>query len=400
MSNLDKHKTLSAEELFKLLDSSSDNLSDLEDLDDFEKDAFEGFFNHSNSQKAKILTEDLNVSISKKIANTTNGGSKNRIIWFSAAASIILVIMLSVFFLNLSKNESQTNIVLNEKNNDENTKSKSESILPIEVSEENKISPESDKVENKTKSQGIILSKNTNNEGAKSKIIESTISLAEKQQTIVEPITNTKDQSINRNDGDMDALAKKEVSLEDKSQFKKKEKSNKEQLESTSGAVAYENASTPIAQTAEGAKLIDNLGEESDSKKVIESETVSEKSTKLENSNSVVSTKSAAIPATSGMTSNENTKPSYTGNELAIKEFILSYFKSKQIVKPISGSFKIVGFVNLKGELTVSKIIQINKEDCNCKEEIKNALNTMKNWNAAKQKGNAISSIIEFTLIF
>jgi hypothetical protein len=391
VSNSDKHKPLSAEELFKLLDTSSNNSINFEDLDDFEKDAFEGFSDHSNSQKAKILTEELNVSISKKIADTNKGSSKNKIFWFSAAASIVLIIIISVFFLNQSKNKSETNIVLNEVKNDENIRSKS--ILPADAIEENTISSELDKVEKKSKSDDVIMSKNTKSEGAKSTIMESTIALAE-------TFTITKDQAKNRNDGDIDALAKKEVSLDDKSQFKKKDNSNKEKLESASGAVAYENGSAAIAQIDEADKLTNNLGKESASKKAIESEMESEKSTKFENANSMISKKSVALPATSGMTSNEYSKPSYTGNELAIKEYILSYFKSKRIVKPIFGSFKIFGNVNLKGELTVIEIIEINKDDCSCREEIKKALNTMKKWNVAKQNGNAIFSSVEFTLLF
>lgn len=391
MSNPDKHKPMPAEELFKLLDSSSDNETNFEDLDDFEKDAFEGFSNHSSSNKAKILTEELNASISKKIAETAKGGSKNKIIWFTAAASIVLIIIISIFFFNQTKNEAETNIVLNEVKNDENTKSKS--ILPIEASEENKISTESDKVEEKSKSQEIIISKSGKSEGTKSTIMESTIALAE-------TVTNTKDQSKNRNDGDIDALAKKEVSLEEKSQFKKKDNSNKDHLESTSGAVADENSSAAIAQIDEADKLTNNLGKESASKKAIESEMESEKSTKFENANSMISKKSVALPATSATISNEYSKPFYTGNELAIKEFILSYLKSNKVVKPIFGSFKIVGYVNLKGELTVSEIIQITKDDCSCREEIKKALNTMRKWNTAKQNGNAIPSGVEFTLLF
>ncbi|MCF8422901.1 MAG: hypothetical protein K9H41_01020 [Bacteroidia bacterium] len=391
MSKPDKHKPTSAEELFKLLDSSSDNSINSEEFDDFEKDAFEGFSNHSNANKAKILTEELNLAISKKIADTTKGGSKNKIIWFSAAASIVLIIVISIFFLNQTKNDSESNIVLNEVKNDENAQSTS--ILPIEASEENKISTESDKVEEKSKSQEIIISKNGRSEGTKSTIMESTIALAE-------TFTNTKDQSKNRNDGDIDALAKKEVSLEEKSQFKKKDNSNKEKLESTSVAVADENGSAAIAQIDETDKLTNNLGKESASKKAIESEMESEKSIKFENANSIISKKSVTLPATSATISNEYSKPSYTGNELAIKEYILSYFKSKQIVKPIFGSFKIFGNVNLKGELTVSEIIQIKEKECSCKEEIKKALNTMKKWNTAKQNGNAISSSVEFTLLF
>lgn len=394
MKNLDENKPLSADELLKLLDTTSKNSNEVEQMDDFEKEALEGFAAHSNSLKAEVLINELNLSISKKIDDANKGGSKNKIIWFSAAATIILIIIISIFFLNQTKNDSETNIVLNETKNNDKPKPQLEAV------EEDTVSFEKDKVEEKAKSQDLIMSKNGKSEVVNGSVSESAIALSENQQGSSEAVIFSKDISKNKNDEDLAALAQKAVALDDKSEFKKKEKSNNGQLESGSVSVANKNSSSAIDAIDETDKSYKKLGEESDSKNAIKSETVLEKSTKFENANSVVSTKSAAIPATSRMTSNENTKPSYTGNELAIKEYILSYFKSKQIVKPIFGSFKIVGNVNLKGELTVSEIIQIKEKECSCKEEIKKALNTMKKWNTAKQNGNAISSSVEFTLIF
>jgi hypothetical protein len=394
VKNLDENKPLSADELLKLLDTTSKNSNEVEQMDDFEKEALEGFAAHSNSLKAEVLINELNLSISKKIDDANKGGSKNKIIWFSAAATIILIIIISIFFLNQTKNDSETNIVLNETKNNDKPKPQLEAV------EEDTVSFEKDKVEEKAKSQDLIMSKNGKSEVVNGSVSESAIALSENQQGSSESVIFSKDISKNKNDEDLAALAQKAVALDDKSEFKKKEKSNNGQLESGSVSVANKNSSSAIDAIDETDKSYKKLGEESDSKNAIKSETVLEKSTKFENANSVVSTKSAAIPATSGMTSNENTKPSYTGNELAIKEYILSYFKSKQIVKPIFGSFKIVGNVNLKGELTVSEIIQIKEKECSCKEEIKKALNTMKKWNTAKQNGNAISSSVEFTLIF
>ncbi len=394
MKNLDENKPLSADELLKLLDTTSKNSNEVEQMDDFEKEALEGFAAHSNSLKAEVLINELNLSISKKIDDANKGGSKNKIIWFSAAATIILIIIISIFFLNQTKNDSETNIVLNETKNNDKPKPQLEAV------EEVTVSFEKDKAEREQIARDLLMSKNGKSEVVNGSVSESAIALSENQQGSSEAVIFSKDISKNKNDEDLAALAQKAVALDDKSEFKKKEKSNNGQLESGSVSVANKNSSSAIDAIDETDKSYKKLGEESDSKNAIKSETVLEKSTKFENANSVVSTKSAAIPATSGMTSNENTKPSYTGNELAIKEYILSYFKSKQIVKPIFGSFKIVGNVNLKGELTVSEIIQIKEKECSCKEEIKKALNTMKKWNTAKQNGNAISSSVEFTLIF
>ena len=102
MSNPDKHKPLSAEELFKLLDNTSNKLNDFDEMDDFEKEALEGFSAHSDVQKAKALTDELNLVISKKASESGKGGTKNKVIWFSAAASIVLIFIVSIFFLIIS----------------------------------------------------------------------------------------------------------------------------------------------------------------------------------------------------------------------------------------------------------------------------------------------------------
>ena len=78
MSNPDKHKPLSPEELFKLLDDTSNNASDFDELDDFEKEALEGFSAHSNSQMAKEITDELNIAISKKVNDSEKSGSKKK----------------------------------------------------------------------------------------------------------------------------------------------------------------------------------------------------------------------------------------------------------------------------------------------------------------------------------
>jgi hypothetical protein len=76
-------------------------------MDDFEKDALEGFSMHSTPEKAKALIKEMNASISEKVADE-KGVQKSRIIWFSAAASIVLIVMISIFFFNKSKNETSS----------------------------------------------------------------------------------------------------------------------------------------------------------------------------------------------------------------------------------------------------------------------------------------------------
>ena len=71
MKNQDKHKPLSSDELIKLLDEPSNSEINFDDMDDFEKDALEGFSMHSTPQKAEALIQEINSSISEKV--TTSG---------------------------------------------------------------------------------------------------------------------------------------------------------------------------------------------------------------------------------------------------------------------------------------------------------------------------------------
>ena len=74
MSNPNKHKPLSPEELLDWLEKKSDNQdassfsnSAFDDLDEFEKDAIEGFKSQSSPAKAKTLMDEINVEISNRI---------------------------------------------------------------------------------------------------------------------------------------------------------------------------------------------------------------------------------------------------------------------------------------------------------------------------------------------
>jgi len=73
VNNPNKHKPLSSEELFQLLDKQANNETDFDSLDDFEKDALEGFSAFSTPETAKALTEELNMAISKKVSEEKGG---------------------------------------------------------------------------------------------------------------------------------------------------------------------------------------------------------------------------------------------------------------------------------------------------------------------------------------
>ena len=86
MNDPNKHKPLSAEELFKLLEEKNSDSSSLTGLDDFEREALEGFSKYSSLDRAKLLTDEINTSISHLVSEKKPKPS-SKIAWFSAAAA-------------------------------------------------------------------------------------------------------------------------------------------------------------------------------------------------------------------------------------------------------------------------------------------------------------------------
>ncbi len=112
MNDPNKHKPLSAEELFKLLEEKNSDSSSLTGLDDFEREALEGFSKYSSLDKAKLLTDEINTSISHLVSEKKPKPS-SKIAWFSAAASVVILILLSVYFLTETAKTIPSNLALN-----------------------------------------------------------------------------------------------------------------------------------------------------------------------------------------------------------------------------------------------------------------------------------------------
>lgn len=84
-----------------------------ENLDDFDKEAMEGAFFYSDSNSFIEAHNSIESQINQKI-NETQTAKGKRIIWFSAAASLALIIGISLFFFNKEKEESHSISLLEE----------------------------------------------------------------------------------------------------------------------------------------------------------------------------------------------------------------------------------------------------------------------------------------------
>jgi hypothetical protein len=410
VSNPDKHKPLSAEELFKLLDNTSNKASDFDELDDFEKEALEGFSAHSDAQKAKALTDDLNFAISKKATESNKSGTKNKVIWFSAAASIVLIFIVSIFFLNQSKEDSTTNIALNELNKDETAAAPLlEESKPLETTIEN-VALVADENKNATQNQlklqeTIVSRKNAS---------ESLAGAASGGETKVNTIDIlAKDESKARSERDDRDQEKLSEELADKVGAKKKEKNSLEQEQTNSDLQVKQNAvtfsSSELAENTNGTKEEDSYYKaDSDrlavAKKSVEKEKAAKPvSSSYDNSNAVTETasgKTAAVPSSAAVGGNPSSNAYYLGTELAIRDYVLEFLAKKSGSVIITGKYKITGNVSAKGELNVVTINQISSENCYCIEQIKEALNAMIKWNPALEDGKKVSSKVDFILSF
>lgn len=93
---LNKH-TPDSDELLRRLNSN-----DSDGLDDFEKEALEGFDSLDNIEQAKALTNSLNKRIDEVyFQQEKGGGNKKGFMYLSIAAGLVLIVGLSIFFINL-----------------------------------------------------------------------------------------------------------------------------------------------------------------------------------------------------------------------------------------------------------------------------------------------------------
>lgn len=413
MSNPDKHKPLSAEELFKLLENKSDKATDFEDMDDFEKEALEGFTAHSDPQKAKALSEELNLEISKRVEQTGKGGTKNKIIWFSAAASIALIILVSIFFFNQSKQDLENNLALQEVTEDNKPSAAEEQNAGLETITKNRgnIIVEGNKEQETIKSQGVVNTKNAEKVTSSGLITEPSVAVSENKLSSLSGETGAKDESKSRSENDLDVLQKPAVVLADKTDVKKKEKSSVEQEELAVGNAINQNVTTttnvPSGYTKDAVRR-----EEADkfaiSSKKIEKEKkasiiLNNKSKNVDDLNKQVNVESDLDNITSVSTSVSSDVNQdlayYPGGVLAIKEYVLLYIKSKT-TKVIIGNYKVTATAFKNGTLKVNSIIQISKEYCGCTENITEALNTTEKWVPLSIAGFPEDSEVGFTLVF
>jgi hypothetical protein len=388
VSDENKHKPLSSDELIHLLNKK--NSKEVDDLDDFEKEALEGFSAIDDPYKAEKLLDDINQSLSKRIGNIEEKKvHRNRVLWFSAAASVVVIFLVTIFFVKESKRDVNSNIALNEPKNEQ-------LIAPGMITPETAVSEKNENKENAlaeiSQKRFTIPEKNPlekQEASLKESVVENVPALAQPDKNIV--FGATSEESKNRKDEDIKVT--ENIALEDKVEVRKKEQSAREESEADGYQVAHNSFSTDVAndEQKEASKKADVDYEYSQQRKSVKSK-----------SNDVVTTTAGVVskssPAPSVQANEEHAF--YPGGESAIKEFVKSFLIAEKNSTVLVGQYKIKGIVSEHGTLKVKSMVQISKDVCNCKDEIEKALNKMNNWHSASDNGKKKASEVEFELIF
>lgn len=414
MNNQNKHKPLNPDELFKLLEERSNTSDasfsnpDMNDLDDFEKEALEGFAMHTTPAKAKALMEEINTEISKKTQAKESSGRKHKIIWFSAAASLVFVISLSVFLINQTQKEQESNIALNEiKSADEMAPAKEFENKPQEAPAVTETTKEEGK--EKLKQETVDITANAQRTEPDTKLAEE--KALEFSNTISQPAkgvstenntvaTGTSQNQLDyrktdaNNDMDGITLSDKTMAAGD-TEGKKKEA---DQLTTTNGVAANYNYNNEAITTKSLSK--NTKDEAYKERAVLKKNKATEKSAnvaRVETAAAEMEYSAATVPASVNM---PNTQGYFVGGEMSIKDQVLTYFKNKSISQTLKGTFKVMATIDEKGKLSVDTLNSVNNVCTDCIKPLKEALNSMNNWQPALQQGKAVSSKTSFTLTF
>jgi hypothetical protein len=378
MENKNSHNPLSAQELFNLIGNKSEQNNNVQDLDEFEKEALEGFEAYSTTVNAKKINEEINLAISQKISEP-GSSTKNKIIWFSAAASVVLIIAISVFYFNDSNISSDSNIALNE-----NTQREIVTTKPIAPNDELKQEITLDTItatatnDREIKPSKIVTEKDNDkiaeNESA---ISDTKVTLIRNQLEEVSSLnsgddSDTKSATKALNDNTTN-IAPIELAKNKKESVSEKANESREEASSYAGGIAKEKAKLDNAKDEEFNKVM------------------------AEKKSSAPSVSQAEVN-TGGITA--NSKAYYTGEETGIKNYIISMAKKDNSDSVLKGKYKINVSVNINGSIKLNSIINTTDDCKDCIKIMTKILKGMKNWNPEIKNGKAIQSSKEFVLEF
>lgn len=408
--NSDKHKPLSPEELFRLLETKNEGALSGDELDDFEKEALEGFSAHTSAGKARELTEEVHQRIHEQLDETRKKRPVARIVWFGAAASVVVGLIISAYIF--TREAKFTNELALNKTKEEVTEDiRKAPAAPVFEEAPATIGDEIQKQEKDTKPQAP----------AKEIAASRTQSVPEKGGLDFEVNAVSKDGDFDRSKNDVFAA---DVSLE-----KSKDESKKGQgqpgsgydlkLAETSGQMGYISNGTVAANKALAVPKEDlATTAPAVEKEQRESTVITEESPRnLSLAKTTFSYRKGkkaeedankyAITTATGSTKTENYKGPlgnvraayYRGGDQELKAQIIAWFKEHQYEAP-KGNYNIRMKVGADGTAQVLEVKAEKNGEEKALKHLEESLKAMKDWNPAISDQEATGSETTFTLSF
>lgn len=400
MNGNSKHKPLSSEELFRMLEAKDRNASSGEELDDFEKDALEGFSAHVSAEQARNLTEEVHGLIHEKVQEQKTTRPAAKLIWLSAAASVILIIIISGYFLTQSTSHISPNLALNK----EPEKAETQIQLPAADTKEISVLEEQPQLAPGLKARDLTaehagaiaeqeattyekstVSRTTNvAEDAKRKDDQLAASKVTEQHS-----NGSYDKGMAEKSSDADL---KTASFED--QLVSADYSRGEKKDQVAGLPEYkkmqkeESAPTYVSEPMHGVVM---QKQQAKSKAPV---TGSEKGT-------FVSETAVARLEESKPSGPANRKASFPGGDPAIKAYVLGWMKKEGFdAQGLTGIYHVKMKVLAGRTIVVTEIKSEKNVDPAMTDVLKKALNSMENWSPAFKSGKEVDSEVDLNLGF
>lgn len=395
--NSDNHRTpLSREELFRLLDASSPEQAPGDELDDFEREAFEGFSAHTTAEKAREMVQEVHQRMDESLNSEEAKRTRPKWLWYAAAASVALLIVFSGYLM--TRQAATQDLALNRD-------SKKMPDLPMPALEESV-------KESVTESTPEVLSSSaTVAEEAKEKNSVKPFSepLAAKRSGVADdPMKDRMDQSPQGDVRDQKKLEKEEMPLQ------------------TTTAVAAETMSDQkgVVSDADLSRIRDEaayvnalssadtkLQEQDKTRYGIVSPapaTVSENPTRFyKKKASAVETNEEILQKTRNTSTKRDDLKSealapgayYKGGEPALKQDILKWFAAHQKPAPV-GTFQVQVRIASAGKAAEVKLGESTELDATLREALREALMALNGWVGQGDKSVPADDTVRFELRF
>ncbi len=394
MNKQNSNNLFNKDELLKLLnEKQSGDSNALSDLDDFDKEALQGFESLDDTTQATHLLNDIDKEISVRVGDDSVR-KRNPYIWIGAAASVALIILISVIVVKQShKDLASTNLSLNEPENNFDKTIVAESLPDATISDATIVLD--DKI---TKSK---------------KISQSTVTIIALNQKSANELATTgvsssTDFEKKENENNADGLAS-DADVKTLSGISSNDIALAEQVVVTSVI----NETKPMATSMPAInKEVDvsniafndskNKYNKKNTTEVNEEKIALEKSDKGKTkSEAVITGSDNGLSISRDASLNNETAAYYFGGNVKLKQDVINYNAAKNDnILQLIGTYKIGITVYDTGLIKVNTIKTISGNCKDCVNVISKALFSFKIWKPAVFKGKNITSDLEFTLSF